>query len=229
MSRESKDQALLKVQNAKKTFISSAGTFEALKGINLTINPGEFVSVVGKSGSGKSTLMNMIAGIDKPTSGEIFIGARAIHAMSENQLSKWRGVNVGVVFQFFQLLPTLSVLENVMLPMDFCNTFPLSQRKVRALGLLKQVGIEDQAYKFPTALSGGQQQRAAIARALANDPPIILADEPTGNLDSTTSNDVFGIFNDLVRTGKTIIIVTHDQDIAGRCSRTIKLADGQIV
>lgn len=229
MSIESKYQALLKVQNAKKTFISSAGTFEALKGINLIINPGEFVSIVGKSGSGKSTLMNLIAGIDKPTSGEIFIGEKAIHAMSENQLSKWRGVNVGVVFQFFQLLPTLSVLENVMLPMDFCNTFPLSQRKERALGLLKQVGIVDQAYKFPTALSGGQQQRAAIARALANDPPIILADEPTGNLDSATANDVFGIFTDLVRIGKTLIIVTHDQDIAGRCSRTIKLADGQIV
>lgn len=229
MSGESKEQALINLLNVKKTFQTSAGTFHALRGIGLTVNKGELLSVVGKSGSGKSTLMNVIAGIDRPTSGEIFIGEKAVHSMSENQIAKWRGINVGVVFQFFQLLPTLSVIENVMLPMDFCNTFPSSGRKERALGLLKQVGIEDHAYKFPAALSGGEQQRAAIARALANDPPIVLADEPTGNLDSTTANDVFAIFNELVFTGKTVVIVTHDRDIAERCSRTIKLADGQIV
>ena len=229
MIPQSQEQTLISLNNVKKTFKTSAGNFYALKGINLTVNKGESVSVVGKSGSGKSTLMNMITGIDKPTSGEILVGEKAVHSMSENQISKWRGVNIGVVFQFFQLLPTLSVIENMMLPMDFCNTFPVSQRKERALNLLKLVGIEDQAYKFPTALSGGQQQRAAIARALANDPPIVLADEPTGNLDSATANDVFGIFNELVNAGKTLIIVTHDQDIANQCSRTIRLADGQIV
>jgi putative ABC transport system ATP-binding protein len=171
----------------------------------------------------------MIAGIDTPSSGEIFIGEKALSSMNENQISKWRGINIGIVFQFFQLLPTLSVIENIMLPMDFCNTFPLQERKERAFALLRQVGIEDQAYKFPAGLSGGQQQRAAIARALANDPPIILADEPTGNLDSAAANDVFNIFNDLVKREKTVIIVTHDQDIANRCPRTIKLADGQII
>lgn len=223
------NQPLLKLKNIEKTFETQAGTFNALKGISLCIEKGEIVSVIGKSGSGKTTLMNMIAGIDKPTHGEILIGDKAIHNMSENQISKWRGKNIGIVFQFFQLLPTLTVLENVMLPMDFCNTFPVSERKNRALKLLRQVGIEEQAHKLSNTLSGGQQQRAAIARALANDPPIILADEPTGNLDTATANDVFSIFGNLVQSGKTIIIVTHDQDIAGRCSRTIKLSDGSIM
>jgi putative ABC transport system ATP-binding protein len=171
----------------------------------------------------------MITGIDKPTSGDIFVGENAVHLMRENEISKWRGNHVGIVFQFFQLLPTLSIIENVMLPMDFCNTYPLAKRRERAFGLLKQVGIDDQANKFPTALSGGQQQRAAIARALANDPSIIIADEPTGNLDSNTANEVFNIFNELVNTGKTVIMITHDQDIEKRCSRNIKLADGQII
>lgn len=229
MPIELKEQPLITLTSVKKTFTTSAGSFDALNGINLTINSGEFAAVIGKSGSGKTTLMNMIAGIDKPTSGEIHIGEKAVHAMNENQISKWRGKIIGIVFQFFQLLPTLSIIENVMLPMDFCNTFTLLERKERALGLLRQAGIEDQAYKFPTALSGGQQQRAAIARALANDPPIILADEPTGNLDTATANDVFNIFNDLVLKGKTLIVVTHDQDIAGRCSRTISIADGHVV
>lgn len=229
MFEVSKNQALIKLLNVKKTFTTSAGTFNALRGIDLTVNKGELLSVVGKSGSGKSTLMNMIAGIERPTSGEIFVGEKAVHSMSENQMSRWRGFTVGVVFQFFQLLPTLSVIDNVMLPMDFCNTFPSAERRKRALRLLSQVGIEDQAYKFPTALSGGQQQRTAIVRALANDPPIVLADEPTGNLDSTAANEVLGIFNELAVTGKTVVIVTHDRDIAGRCSRIIELADGQII
>lgn len=219
---------LITIKNLKKSFITTAGTFDALKGITLHINQGEVVAIVGKSGSGKSTLMNMIAGIDIPTSGDIIVGDKTILSMNKNQMAKWRGTSIGIVFQFFQLLPTLTVIENVMLPMDFCKTLPLTHRKKRALELLKMVGIEDQAYKFPTALSGGQQQRTAIARALANDPSIILADEPTGNLDSATANEVFDLFGDLARTGKTVIIVTHDQDIANRCSRTIKLTDGLI-
>jgi putative ABC transport system ATP-binding protein len=223
------EKTIISLKNIRKTFMTSAGEFDALKGIDLSIDKGELIAVIGKSGSGKTTLMNMIAGIDKPTSGEIFIEEKAIHSMSENQVSKWRGINVGVVFQFFQLLPTLSVIENVMLPMDFCNTYPMSQRKERAISLLEQVKIEDQSYKFPSALSGGQQQRVAIARALANDPSIILADEPTGNLDSATANDVLNIFRDLVQRGKTIIIVTHDQDITAQCSSSIRLADGRIV
>jgi putative ABC transport system ATP-binding protein len=213
----------------KKDYVTAAGTFEALKGINLTAGKGELIAVTGKSGSGKSTLMNMVAGIDRPTSGEVLVDLKPVHKMSENQIAKWRGRNIGVVFQFFQLLPTLTVLENILLPMDFGNTYPVSGRKKRAMELLGQFGIADQAHKFPTALSGGQQQRTAIARALANDPPIILADEPTGNLDTATANDVFGLFGELVRNGKTVIIVTHDQDIANRCSRIVRLCDGLIV
>lgn len=228
MSHELKEQPLINLNAVNKTFITSAGTFDALKDISLSINKSEFVSIVGKSGSGKSTLLNMITGIDKPTTGEVVIGDKAIQTMSENQISKWRGTNVGIVFQFFQLIPTLSVIENVMLPMDFCNRFPISQRRERAMDLLELVGIADQRYKFPNTLSGGQQQRAAIARSLANDPPIVVADEPTGNLDSATSKDIFDIFEGLVCNGKTLIVVTHDQDIASRCSRTIKLADGLI-
>lgn len=220
--------ATISLTNIRKSFVNSAGTFEALKGISLTISPGESLCIVGKSGSGKTTLMNMIAGIDRPTSGEITMGGESLNTMNENRISKWRGTHIGVVFQFFQLLPTLSIIENVMLPMDFCRTLPPSQRKKRALSLLNRVGIEDQAYKLPASLSGGQQQRAAIARALANDPKVLLADEPTGNLDTGTANDVFTIFRDLVSAGKTLIIVTHDQDIANQCSRIVRLTDGQI-
>lgn len=219
---------LISVRKVNKAYVTSAGTFDALRNINLTVGKSEFIAIVGKSGSGKTTMMNLLAGIDKPTSGEILIENNSIHAMNENQLAKWRGLNVGVVFQFFQLLPTLSILENVMLPMDFCNVFTKARRLERALDLLDQVGIRDQAFKFPTALSGGQQQRAAIARSLANDPPIILADEPTGNLDSNTAKDIFAIFGELVRNGKTILVVTHDQDIAARCTGHIRLVDGQI-
>jgi putative ABC transport system ATP-binding protein len=222
------EKNLIELKALKKNYVSAAGSFEALRGISLTVNPGESIAIVGKSGSGKSTLMNIIAGIDKPTSGEILIGNQAIQSMNENQAAKWRGNTVGVVFQFFQLLPTLTVLENVMLPMDFCKLYPMKQRKEKALELLRMVGIEDQAHKFPTALSGGQQQRTAIARALANNPSIILADEPTGNLDTATANEIFDIFTSMVQSGKTVIIVTHDQDIAKRCSRIIKISDGLI-
>lgn len=212
-----------------KTFSNGNSSFQALKDINLSINQGDFVSIVGKSGSGKTTLMNMLAGIDYPTTGTVQIDDSILNDMSESKLSKWRGTNIGIVFQFFQLIPTLTILENVMLPMDFCKTYPQSQRSKRAIELLKQMGIEDQGNKLPTALSGGQQQRAAIARALANNPSIILADEPTGNLDSSTTKEVFQIFKDLAAQGKTIILVTHDHEIADNCSSKIHISDGQIL
>lgn len=220
---------LIDLRRVVKTYESAAGTFTALKGIDLQIDTGEFVAVVGKSGSGKSTLINMITGIDRPTSGEVLIGDTAVHKLSEGQLAVWRGRNLGIIFQFFQLLPTLSLVENVMLPMDFCNMYKPGERKERALHLLEQVGLADQAHKLPSAVSGGQQQRAAIARALANDPPIIVGDEPTGNLDSRTADSIFQLFEDLVDQGKTILMVTHDNDLARRASRAITVADGQIV
>lgn len=219
---------VIQIINLNKNYKTAAGAIDALKDVNLTIRQGELAAVVGKSGSGKSTLMNLIAGIDKPTSGEIFFNHILLKSMNENQMAKWRGTSIGIVFQFFQLLPTLTVLENIILPMDFRNTFPMKQRRERAFDLLRLVGIEDQADKFPAALSGGQQQRAAIARALANDPSIILADEPTGNLDSSTAGEIFELFRSLAHSGKTVIIVTHDQDLAGRCSRIVRLFDGRL-
>jgi putative ABC transport system ATP-binding protein len=193
------------------------------------VNPGEFEAVVGKSGSGKSTMINMITGIDRPTSGEVWINGVPVHTLRENQIASWRGRTIGVVFQFFQLLPTLTVLENVMLPMDFCNLYTRRERPERAAYLLEQVDMISQMHKLPTAISGGQQQRAAIARALANDPPIIVADEPTGNLDSKTADAVFTLFTRLVDEGKTILMVTHDDELAHRVTRTVTIADGAIV
>jgi ABC-type lipoprotein export system ATPase subunit len=187
------------------------------------------VSIIGKSGSGKSTLLNMITGIDRPTSGEVYVNGQAIHELNENRMARWRGKNLGIVFQFFQLLPTISIIENIMLPMDFCRTYPMREREKRALELLDMVELADHAYKLPTAISGGQQQRVAIARALANDPPVIIADEPTGNLDSKTAESVFAMFNRLVEQGKTIIIVTHDSGLAKQTHRTALIADGEIV
>ncbi|MEW5847695.1 MAG: ABC transporter ATP-binding protein [Myxococcota bacterium] len=203
--------------------------FPALRGVDLDIAAGEFVAIVGKSGSGKSTLINMMTAIDKPTSGEVWINGTAVHALSENQAAIWRGTTVGIVFQFFQLLPTLSVVDNLVLPMDFCNRFKPEEREKRALELLTIVGLEDHARKLPTELSGGQQQRAAIARALANDPPILCADEPTGNLDSRTADAIFSLFTDMASRGKTIIMVTHDRDLASRVGRAVLVADGLIV
>ncbi|MHB0877047.1 MAG: ABC transporter ATP-binding protein, partial [Anaerolineae bacterium] len=193
------------------------------------IDGGEFVAVIGKSGSGKSTLINMLTGIDRPTSGEVLVGDTAVHELTEDQMAVWRGRNLGIVFQFFQLLPTLTIAENVMLPMDFCGLYSPRERWQRAMGLLDQVDMVDQADKLPSAVSGGQQQRVAIARALANDPPILVADEPTGNLDSRTAQSVFDLFAGLVARGKTIVMVTHDRDMAKRVSRTIIIADGEIV
>ena len=211
-----------------KVYETPAGKFYALRGINLQVDTHEFVAVIGKSGSGKSTLINMITGIDRPTSGEVFVGDTAVHRLSEGQMAIWRGKHIGVIFQFFQLLPTLTLVENVMLPMDFCNTYPPRQRYERAMYLLEHVDMAQHAHKLPSAVSGGQQQRVAIARALANDPPIIVADEPTGNLDSKTANQVFDLFTKLVEEGKTILMVTHDQDLARRATRAVLVADGEI-
>jgi ABC-type lipoprotein export system ATPase subunit len=222
-------EPIICMHEVNKYYKTAVGDYHALKTIDLEINHGEFVSVIGKSGSGKSTLLNMITGIDHPSSGEVWVNGTAVHALSEGRMARWRGMNMGIVFQFFQLLPMISVVENVMLPMDFCRTFPMREREKRALHLLDLVGLSEHAYKLPTALSGGQQQRVAIARALANDPPLIIADEPTGNLDSKTAESVFALFNNLVAQGKTIIIVTHDSGLAKRTNRTALLADGEIV
>jgi ABC-type lipoprotein export system ATPase subunit len=221
--------SIIELRNVQKSYKTAVGDYPALKGIELNINAGEFVSIIGKSGSGKTTLINMITGIDRPTSGEVWVNNTAVHKLSENQMARWRGRNLGIVFQFFQLLPMISVIENIMLPMDFCNSYPMGEREKRALHLLDLVGLADHAYKLPSALSGGQQQRVAIARALANDPPIVIADEPTGNLDSKTAESVFALFNELVAQGKTIIIVTHDSGLAKRTERTALITDGEIV
>jgi putative ABC transport system ATP-binding protein len=223
------NEHLIDVHKVAKVYETAAGDFTALKDIDLHVGNGEFVAVIGKSGSGKSTLVNMIAGIDRPTSGEVLVGDTAVHTLSEGKLAEWRGRNVGVIFQFFQLLPTLTAIENVMLPMDFCHMYSPQERQERAMHLLEQVEMADHAHKLPSAVSGGEQQRVAIARALANDPPIILADEPTGNLDSKTAEGVLQLFEGLVEQGKTILMVTHDRDIAKRVMRTIMLADGEIV
>jgi len=220
---------LVDIRRVVKSYATAAGEFTALRGVTLQVNAGEFVAVVGKSGSGKSTLTNMITGIDRPTNGEVIINGTPVHTLRENQIASWRGRTVGVVFQFFQLLPTLTVLENVMLPMDFCNLYNRRERQARAIHLLEQVEMTPQMHKLPTAISGGQQQRVAIARALANDPPIIVADEPTGNLDSRTADAVFALFTRLVDEGKTILMVTHDDDLAKQVTRTVTIADGAIV
>jgi putative ABC transport system ATP-binding protein len=220
---------LIELRSVVKTYQSAAGAFTALKGVDLKVDRGEFLAIVGKSGSGKSTLINMITGIDRPTSGQVLVGDAAVHTFSEGQMAEWRGRNLGIIFQFFQLLPSLSLVENVMLPMDFCNMYAPRERFDRAIELLTQVEMAEQAHKLPSAVSGGQQQRVAIARALANDPPILIADEPTGNLDSRTAGAVFELFENLVARGKTIVMVTHDQDLARRVSRAVIVADGQIV
>jgi putative ABC transport system ATP-binding protein len=222
-------EPLIRLTEVVKVYDTGEVPFTALRGINLDVGRGEFVGLIGKSGSGKTTLINMITGIDRPTSGTVVINGTPVHKLNENKLAIWRGKTIGVVFQFFQLLPTLTVAENVMLPMDFCNMFTPAERPARALELLDQVEMADQAHKLPSALSGGQQQRVAIARAIANDPPIIAADEPTGNLDSKTADAVFSLMERLVADGKTIIMVTHDNEIAARVGRSLHVSDGEIV
>jgi putative ABC transport system ATP-binding protein len=219
----------IQVSDAVKTYPLSAGEVVAVDHLSLEIAQGEFVAVVGRSGSGKTTLLNLLAGIDRPTSGMVQAAGADLGSLSESGLAAWRGRNVGLVFQFFQLLPTLTVIENVMLPMDFARKIPVGERRDRAQHLLDRVGIGDQADKLPATLSGGQQQRAAIARALANDPPLLLADEPTGNLDSITAGAVLELFADLNAEGRTIVVVTHEREIRSIAGRQVTLQDGRVV
>ena len=220
---------IIELRNVQKAYESAAGDFLALKGVDMKISAGEFVSIIGKSGSGKSTLLNMITGIDRPSAGDVFVNGTAVHRLGENQLAGWRGESMGIIFQFFQLLPALSLMQNVILPMDLAGKYKPRERRERAEHLLEIVDLAEQRNKLPSMVSGGQQQRAAMARALANDPPIIIADEPTGNLDSKTSETVFDLFNQLMDDGKTIIIVTHDSSLARRAHRTALITDGEIV
>jgi putative ABC transport system ATP-binding protein len=220
---------MVDLRGVVKTYKSAAGTFIALDGIDLRIGAGEFRSIMGKSGSGKSTLINMITGIDRPTDGEVLVNGIAVHTLNEEQVAVWRGRTVGVIFQFFQLLPSLTAVENVMLPMDYAGQTPARERPRRAMHLLGQVGVADQAHNLPATLSGGQQQCIAIARALANNPPVLAADEPTGNLDSSGADRVMRLFQDLAASGKTILMVTHDRDLAKSAQRILVLADGRIV
>src|SRR6266508_3964077 len=221
-------EPMIELHQVVKTYEAPSQPFTALRGVSLRVQVGEFVAVVGKSGSGKTTLLNILAGIDRPTSGAVSVAGTQLHALSESQLAEWRGRTIGLVFQFFQLLPTLTVAENVMLPMEFATIVPVAERRPKALALLDRVGIADQADKLPVTLSGGQQQRAAIAGALANDPPILLADEPTGNLDSATRTSVLELFAKLNADGRTIIVVTHERDISGYTDRQVTLIDGRV-
>jgi putative ABC transport system ATP-binding protein len=216
------------LRNVTKAYETPAGSFVALDSVNLEAPRSQFLAIVGKSGSGKSTLINMIAGIDRPSSGEICVANTRLNELSESKLAAWRGRQVGIVFQFFQLLPTLTIVENVILPMDFCATYPVRERRKRALDILDRVAIADQADKLPATLSGGQQQRAAIARALANGPDVLLADEPTGNLDSHTADAILELFAALAAAGTTIMIVTHEREIASMVDRVVVLSDGKI-
>jgi len=220
---------MISLHQVSKAYDTPAGKFAALKSINLDIAAGQFVGIVGKSGSGKSTLLNMVAGIDRPSSGSVNVAGTEIHGLSENKLALWRGRNVGFVFQFFQLLPTLTAAENVMLPMDFARALPLRERRKRAVALLDRVAVGAQADKLPATLSGGEQQRVAIARALANQPALVLADEPTGNLDSVTATDILNLFRDMANQGTTVVIATHEADIARVIDRRIEISDGSLV
>jgi putative ABC transport system ATP-binding protein len=219
---------VVQIKDVIKTFPVGGGEVTILKGLTFDVKSGEFVSIVGPSGNGKSTLLNMITGIDRPTSGEVIVTGREVHKMSENQLAAWRGQHVGIIFQFFQMLPALTLLQNVMLPMDFAKKYSPRERKERGLQLLETVDLADQANKLPGNVSGGQQQRAAIARALANDPELLVADEPTGNLDTRTANDVFDMFVQLVKQGKTLVMVTHDKELSRRVPRVVEIIDGRI-
>lgn len=228
-ARTATEETIIDLRGITKAYQTAAGPFWALKGIDLQLQKGEFVAVVGKSGSGKSTLINMFTGIDHPSEGDVVVADTVLRELDEGQMASWRGRHLGIIFQFFQLLPTLTILENVMLPMDLSQVYEKGKRQERALHLLDLVDMAEDAQKFPSAVSGGQQQRAAIARALANNPPILVADEPTGNLDSRAAETVFELFSALVEEGKTILMVTHDNELANRAPRVLTLADGLIV
>jgi putative ABC transport system ATP-binding protein len=222
-------EPLIRLRQVVKRYHTAAGDFTALRGIDLDVYPGEYLGIIGKSGAGKTTLINMLTGVDHVTEGEVWIDGTSIHRLDENRLALWRGRNLGIIYQSFYLMPTLSLLHNVMLPMDVCGLYRPGQSQKRAMELLQMVELEEHARKLPSAISGGQQQRVAIARALANDPPIIVADEPTGRLDSATAETIFRIFEDLIQRGKTILMVTHDRGLAQRVSRILHIVDGQIV
>jgi len=227
-NKKNGNSPVVQVKEVVKTFPVGGGEVTVLKGISFEVTSGEFVTIVGPSGNGKSTLLNMITGIDRPTHGEVIVTGQEVHRMSENQLAAWRGKHVGIVFQFFQMLPALTLLQNIMLPMDFARKYTPRERKERAMSLLSTVGLDDQANKLPGMVSGGQQQRAAIARALANDPDLLIADEPTGNLDQRTAMDVFDLFERLVDDGKTLLMVTHDKELSRRVPRVVEIVDGRI-
>jgi len=228
-SKPSDPEPLIDLHHVVKVYKGLAGSVTALNGIDLKVFQGEFLVVTGKSGSGKTTLVNIITGLDRSTSGDIWVAGTPLHRLGPEKASRLRGKMMGVVFQSFELLPTLTVLQNVILPMDFAQRYSLREQRQRALYLLEQVDIVEHAKKLPAALSGGQQQRLAIARAMANDPAILVADEPTGSLDSATAKAVIDIFEDLAQQGRTVLMVTHDKDIAKRGSRMITLLDGEIV
>ena len=221
-------QNVIRVQDVIKVYPSPSGAYTALHGVSLEVRRGEFLAIVGKSGAGKTTLVNMVTGVDHLTSGEVWVDGTPVHQLNESQLALWRGRSLGVVYQSFHLLPGLSLLDNVLLPMDFCGLYKPRQSRDRAMSLLAQVGLEEHARKLPAQISGGQQQRVAIARALANDPAVIVADEPTGRLDSLTAEIIFEIFQDLVNQGKTIVMVTHDHSLVQRVSRAVQIRDGEI-
>ena len=221
-----RETPLVRLRGVGKTYHTGAGGFTALRDVTADFRRGEFVSVVGKSGAGKSTLVNMMTGVDALSSGEVWVGETPVHALSEDRMALWRGRTLGVIYQTFELLPQLSLLDNVLLPMDLCGTYSQGESVPRALALLDQVGLADHVYKTPGRISGGQQQRVAIARALANDPDVIVADEPTGSLDSATAEGVWELFQTLVEQGKTIVMVTHDGSLAARTTRTLTLVDG---
>ncbi|MFN8467346.1 MAG: ABC transporter ATP-binding protein [Caldilineaceae bacterium] len=222
-------EPVIELRDIVKRYAVGGGEIEILKHVSLQINSSEFVAIVGPSGSGKSTLLNMITGIDRPSAGEVMVLGQPVHKLSENGLARWRGQCVGIIFQFFQLLPALTLLKNVILPMDLAGKYTPRERRTRSLQLLDMVGLADQAHKLPSMVSGGQQQRAAIVRALANDPPLIVADEPTGNLDQETAHRIFDLFQQFVAGGKTMVVVTHDKDLAQTVPRKVVIADGQIV
>ena len=228
MVEQNTREPIIEIQNVYKCFPAGDTQITVLTGISLTIQKGEFVSIIGPSGSGKSTLLNMMTGIDRPSSGQIRVAGCPIHTMSEGQLAAWRGEHVGIIFQFFQMLPTLSLLDNVILPMELAGKYSPRERQTRATHLLEMVGLAAQMHKLPNVVSGGEQQRAAIARALANDPPLLVGDEPTGNLDSRTSQAILGLFSQVASQGKTLVMVTHSQEMAARAPRVVEIRDGKI-
>lgn len=224
-----KQEALIKARDLTKVYSTAAGEFTALHSVNLDVFPGELLTIIGKSGAGKTTLINMISGVDHITSGQVFINGESIHEMDESRLATWRGRNLGMIYQSFYLMPGLNLINNILMPSDLSGLYKRDKAKARALELLRMVELEEHAYKYPSQISGGQQQRVAIARALVNDPPVIIADEPTGRLDSATAEVIFKIFEELVAQGKTILMVSHDMNFASRSTRTLEIADGHIL